>query len=215
MTRERQSYDDKEATLAGKNGANLLAAETLRNGAESAAAAESPRGEERLSIFWRVFGGTLLSIAALVVITVYNQFSTTLTDLRKELNQLYENRAELLRKDEFTTRLNSVWAGMKELQTANQSLSYEVIEHARAKERFARAFSASPVPIAIQALADQRFVNVNDRFVSTTGYHAAEHQVVHAIDCRNPDQIIVAEIESWRVQKLLLKPLPARTSAGR
>jgi sugar lactone lactonase YvrE len=40
-------------------------------------------------------------------------------------------------------------------------------------------------------------------------------QVVHAIDCRNPDQIIVAEIESWRVQKLLLKPLPARTSAGR
>ncbi len=40
-------------------------------------------------------------------------------------------------------------------------------------------------------------------------------QVVHAIDCRNPDQIIVAEIESWRVQKLLLKPLPAKTSAGR
>ena len=31
-------------------------------------------------------------------------------------------------------------------------------------------------------------------------------QVVHMIDCRNPDQIIVGEIESWRVQKLLLKP---------
>jgi hypothetical protein len=34
-------------------------------------------------------------------------------------------------------------------------------------------------------------------------------QVVHMMDCRNPDEIIVGEIESWRVQKLLLKPLPA------
>jgi sugar lactone lactonase YvrE len=31
-------------------------------------------------------------------------------------------------------------------------------------------------------------------------------QVVHMMDCRNPNQIIVAEIESWRVQKLMLKP---------
>src|SRR5580704_8666477 len=30
-------------------------------------------------------------------------------------------------------------------------------------------------------------------------------QVVDMMDCRNPNQIIVAEIESWRVQKLLLK----------
>jgi sugar lactone lactonase YvrE len=29
-------------------------------------------------------------------------------------------------------------------------------------------------------------------------------QVVHMMDCRNPNQIIVAEIEAWRVQKLLL-----------
>src|SRR6266481_4155631 len=30
-------------------------------------------------------------------------------------------------------------------------------------------------------------------------------QVVHMIDCRNPNEIIVGEIESWRVQKLILK----------
>jgi DNA-binding beta-propeller fold protein YncE len=39
-------------------------------------------------------------------------------------------------------------------------------------------------------------------------------QVVHMMDCRNPNEIIVAEIESWRVQKLLLKP-PTGASAGR
>ena len=48
---------------------------------------------------------------------------------------------------------------------------------------------------------------------------AGGFQVVHMMDCRNPDQIIVAEIESWRVQKLNLKPTgaPARptTTAAR
>jgi len=29
--------------------------------------------------------------------------------------------------------------------------------------------------------------------------------VVHMMDCRNPNEIIVGEIESWRVQKLVFK----------
>ena len=40
-------------------------------------------------------------------------------------------------------------------------------------------------------------------------------QVVHMMDCRNPNEIIVAEIESWRVQKLILKPQPAQISSER
>jgi NHL repeat len=40
-------------------------------------------------------------------------------------------------------------------------------------------------------------------------------QVVHMMDCRNPNEIVVGEIESWRVQKLLLKPLLAKASAAR
>jgi NHL repeat len=40
-------------------------------------------------------------------------------------------------------------------------------------------------------------------------------QVVHMMDCRNPNEIIVGEIESWRVQKLILQPMPAKTSSAR
>jgi sugar lactone lactonase YvrE len=45
-------------------------------------------------------------------------------------------------------------------------------------------------------------------------------QVVHTFDCRNPNSIIVAEIESWRVQRLNLHPAGAapvktNTSAAR
>ena len=37
------------------------------------------------------------------------------------------------------------------------------------------------------------------------GKLAPGFQVVHMIDCRNPDQLIVGEIESWRVQKFVLQ----------
>jgi sugar lactone lactonase YvrE len=43
---------------------------------------------------------------------------------------------------------------------------------------------------------------------------AGGFQVVHAIDCRNPNELYVAEIESWRVQKITLKPLGANKSAN-
>ena len=39
-------------------------------------------------------------------------------------------------------------------------------------------------------------------------------QVVHMLDCRNPNEIIVGEIESWRVQKLILQsPSSVKTSS--
>jgi NHL repeat len=40
-------------------------------------------------------------------------------------------------------------------------------------------------------------------------------QVVHMMDCRNPNELIVGEIESWRVQKLILQPMPTKTSSAR
>ena len=41
-------------------------------------------------------------------------------------------------------------------------------------------------------------------------------QVVHMMDCRNPNEILVGEIESWRVQKLVLgQPASTKTSSAR
>ena len=47
------------------------------------------------------------------------------------------------------------------------------------------------------------------------GKMAPGFQVVHMIDCRNPNEIIVGEIESWRVQKLILKPIAANAGGAR
>jgi sugar lactone lactonase YvrE len=44
------------------------------------------------------------------------------------------------------------------------------------------------------------------------GKGLGEFSTVHAIDCRNPDELYVAEISAWRAQKILLKPQARPTS---
>ncbi len=41
------------------------------------------------------------------------------------------------------------------------------------------------------------------------GKQLGEFGTVHEIDCRNPDELLVSEITSWRVQKLILHPKTA------
>jgi hypothetical protein len=44
------------------------------------------------------------------------------------------------------------------------------------------------------------------------GKRLGEFSTVHAIDCRNPDELIVAEITAWRAQKIVLKPIPTSST---
>jgi hypothetical protein len=111
-------------------------AELLRQGAEAGKAdpVTPGQGEGRLSLFWRAFGGALLGVAALVAVTVYQQFTAQLTevrndlshlnnDLRKELGRLSEAQGGLLKKDEFAGRARSAWDGLKEVQGERTTLT--------------------------------------------------------------------------------------------
>jgi len=46
------------------------------------------------------------------------------------------------------------------------------------------------------------------------GKQPGEFSTVHEIDCRNPNELFVAEITAWRVQKIILRPQPP-TAPGR
>jgi 6-bladed beta-propeller protein len=46
------------------------------------------------------------------------------------------------------------------------------------------------------------------------GHAFKEFSSIHQMDCRNPDEVYVAEITEWRVQKILLRPA-TKTSASR
>ncbi len=72
--------------------------------------------EERISLFWRVFGGTILSICALVVMTLFNHLNGSLSELRADIARLNEARAELVKKDEFNVRTTTMWDRIQGLQ---------------------------------------------------------------------------------------------------
>lgn len=104
--RLEQEYD--ESTEQNGNG-TLVAAETLRSAAVAPVAQKlaPPKEEEKMSLFWRVFGGTILSIVALVVITLYNNLTSTIAELRNDLNREREARTGLAKKDDVDSRSKS------------------------------------------------------------------------------------------------------------
>ena len=47
------------------------------------------------------------------------------------------------------------------------------------------------------------------------GHAFKEFSSIHQMDCRNPDELYVAEITEWRVQKILLRPQTRSTGSGK
>jgi chromosome segregation ATPase len=117
MLPKRENQDDEALEGAGM----LAAMETARSATESSQK-EKPKSEESLSVFWRVFGGTILSIAALVVITIYNNMSSSVNDLRNELSREREARAELVKKDEFNSRVTAQYERMRAIDAVKVEL---------------------------------------------------------------------------------------------
>jgi hypothetical protein len=46
------------------------------------------------------------------------------------------------------------------------------------------------------------------------GHAAKEFSAIHELDCRNPNELYVAEISAWRAQKIILRPQPRPTAGG-
>ena len=108
---------DRDSNTSEDAESIVLAAGTLRAGESRPT---SPRDhthpDERLSMFWRVFGGTILSILALVAVTLYNNLTSTINELRSEVNRVNEARAELVKKEEFNSRSQAMWDRLQTLQ---------------------------------------------------------------------------------------------------
>ena len=47
------------------------------------------------------------------------------------------------------------------------------------------------------------------------GHGFKEFSSIHQMDCRTPDELYVAEITAWRVQKIRLHPSTTTSSGGR
>jgi hypothetical protein len=113
----RKGQDTDQSSMLKPTVAAILTAEAVRN-AELAAGASAlaAKPEEKISIFWRVFGGTLLSIAALAVMTVYQQFSSSLNELRNNMNHLHETHVDMVKKEDLNARSTSIWTALNQVK---------------------------------------------------------------------------------------------------
>lgn len=98
-----------------------------------------------------------------------------------------------------------VAARTQELQSANVRLRREMDERAqaekelnRSEERFAKAFQASPIPMAIQSLVTDRFIDVNEAFLTMTGFRRMEiiSRAPNELDlCPDPDSPTILRVQ--------------------
>lgn len=126
-----------------------LMAEALRLADATGQATDAPqpepakkKDEEGMSLFWRVFGGTILSITALVVITLVNNVSATITELRAEVAKVNEAKADFARKDDLNALrgVTTVHAGYR---TEIDSLKERVSKHRAGLDEVKAALSAN------------------------------------------------------------------------
>jgi hypothetical protein len=130
MVMENREFENEPSVRRDRSRALLLGAEALRSAATPSAAARSaaasfsavggaaPAAGEKISLFWQVFGGTIVSVVALIVITAFGQLSSTATDLRRDVSVL---QMELVRKDELNVRFNAIWQTVKDLRATTAS----------------------------------------------------------------------------------------------
>lgn len=117
----RENRSEQRAPSEGAS-ASVAAAEILRLAAvpsEPGTVAKPAKTEERASAFWHFFGTTLLSISALIAITLYQQLSNGLNEVRSEVKSISETSSDLVKKEEFTNRSLRLSNSLKELQANN------------------------------------------------------------------------------------------------
>jgi uncharacterized membrane protein YccC len=121
---KRFDQDDEQSQLLN----TPVASETLRSAA-APPALPPHKEEEKISVFWRVFGGTILSIVALVVITLFNNIQSSISELRadasrarealaafakrEDLDREREARAGLAKKDDVDTRVKALYERLR------------------------------------------------------------------------------------------------------
>jgi signal transduction histidine kinase len=138
---KRTHRGDEHSAFTNSERQLILAAETLRSNGDTAARPpkEEKGGEEKISLFWRVFGGTILSICALVVINAYQSQVNNIHELRLDIGRMREAGGEFIKKDEFNTRTTTMWNSIRDLQAVNATVTVLTNKLTAAEQQLATA----------------------------------------------------------------------------
>jgi hypothetical protein len=86
---------------------------------------QEKKPEEHMPLFWKLCSAALVSVSALIVVTLYNQLNTTAIQVRGDVSQLRTElgqlRTDLVPKDDYNARIEQIALGIKEIQANNRA----------------------------------------------------------------------------------------------
>lgn len=138
---KRYSSDDDQ-TLPDADTA--VAAESLRSAAAPKVAPAGASDEHKISVFWRVFGGTILSIVALVAITLFNSIQSSISELRADAARAREALASMVKREDLD-REREARAGLAKKEDVD----------ARIKTQYERIRAIEAYKVDIEAAKDR------------------------------------------------------------
>ncbi len=196
MAETRNEQSDSRCAPA----APLLAAEVLRNAAAPGAMKAPGKGEEGISPLWRIFGGTVLSIMALVAVTLYQQLTNGLSEVRHELEQRTA-------REEFLTSRSKTWEKMFEIQRSGEQANVALAD------RCARLEQQAKDGAVVRAQMQDEMKWLRQATVSALKDRSAllEQQVKTG---QAEHQETVQEVRQLRARLAVLEGQPAAGSSG-
>jgi septal ring factor EnvC (AmiA/AmiB activator) len=121
VNRRESSRRDEIPAYLGCDPTVSFVSEALR--ASQTPASANNKNEEKVSFFWRVFGGSLVSVFALVLLQAYQSLTGNIHELRSDQNRMREAAADFIKKDELSNRTTQLWNRLQELQNVSAQLS--------------------------------------------------------------------------------------------
>jgi polyhydroxyalkanoate synthesis regulator phasin len=108
------SHDHDIPAYLGRDATVTFVSEALR-ASQSPPAAATTKAEEKVSLVWRIFGGSIISVCALVVIQAYQVLNAGLIELRSDQSRMRELATDFVKKGDMSDRTNQLWTRVQEL----------------------------------------------------------------------------------------------------
>ena len=127
MAANNNEPEEKLGAVGGTK-ASVLVAESPREPVPAAKPEEpkkTSKPEEQIPLFWKLCSAALLSVTAMLAVTLYTQLSNSISSLRNELSTIRDRHNTLVDKDDYNSRNIAIAATIKEFQ-ANNSASQEL-----------------------------------------------------------------------------------------
>jgi hypothetical protein len=80
-----------------------------------------------MSIFWGISGASMLGAAGFVLLTLYQQYDNSVTELQRDLKHFNESCAGLMRKDDFTNKTKNQWDMILKLEKELNEKSERIV----------------------------------------------------------------------------------------